>query len=257
MNNHWIQGKVAIITGGASGIGRAIAIEAAANGARVVIVDVNESLGKETAEMIIENGGMALFSNTDVTNVDSIKAMIEVSKELGPIKYLANSAGLQTYGTVESTSEETWDATMDVNLKSMFLVCQQVLPLIRDSGGGGIVNLSSIQGMRCQKNVLAYSTSKGAAIAFSRSMGVDHASEGISVNCICPGSIDTPMLRYGAGQHGDEKEVIEEWGSRHPIGRIGSPTEIARSVMFLWGPDSNFVVGQPLVVDGGLGSILL
>ena len=254
---HWIKDKVAIVTGGASGIGKAIAAEAGKHGAWVVVVDINDEAGKKTANEIIENGGSALYCHTDVTSSASIERMIIEAEQFGPIKYLANSAGLQTYGTAETTSEEIWDETMDVNLKSIFLVSQQVIPQIRRNHGGGIVNLSSLQGLRCQKNVLAYATSKAAAIGLTRSMGIDHAEEGISVNCICPGSIDTPMLRYGAGEHGDADEVIKEWGRNHPIGRIGSPEEIAKTALFLWGPDSSFMVGQPVVVDGGLGSIIL
>ena len=253
----WIKDKVAIVTGGASGIGRAIAIEAASHGGWVVVVDINDVEGKKTVAKIIENGGSALYCHTDVTSSSSIERMVMEAEQFGPIKYLANSAGLQTYGTAETTSEETWDETMDVNLKSIFLVSQQVIPQIRRNHGGGIVNLSSLQGLRCQKNVLAYATSKGATIALTRSMGIDHAEEGISVNCICPGSIDTPMLRYGAGEHGDADEVIREWGKSHPIGRIGSPEEIAKTAMFLWSPESSFMVGQPVVVDGGLGSVIL
>ena len=257
MGKHWIEDQVVIVTGGASGIGQAIAIEAASKGAKVVIVDINESAGTETSRSIIQNGGQAVFSNTDVTDSGKIKVLVETAAKLGPIKYLANSAGLQTYGTVETTTEEAWDSTMDINLKSMFLVSQQIIPQIRNNQGGGIVNISSLQGLKCQKNVLAYATSKGAVIALTRSMGVDHAAEGISVNCICPGSIDTPMLRYGAGKHGNADEVIKDWASHHPVGRIGSPEEIAKTVMFLWSPDSSFMVGQPVVVDGGLGSIIL
>jgi NAD(P)-dependent dehydrogenase (short-subunit alcohol dehydrogenase family) len=257
MDKHWIENQVVIITGGASGIGQGIAIEAASKGGLVVIVDINDAAGNETAHMIRDKGGKAVFSNTDVTSSKNIEVMVKTAAEMGPIKYLANSAGLQTYGTVETTTEETWDTTMDVNLKSMFLVSQQVIPQIRNNQGGGIVNISSVQGLKCQKNVLAYATSKGGAIALTRSMGVDHAAEGISVNCICPGSIDTPMLRYGASAHGNPDEVIKEWGRHHPIGRIGSPDEIAKTVMFLWSPDSSFIVGQPIVVDGGLGSVIL
>jgi NAD(P)-dependent dehydrogenase (short-subunit alcohol dehydrogenase family) len=257
MEKHWIKDKVAIVTGSASGIGRAIAIEAAKRGAWVVVVDINDAEGKKTVKTIIDHGGTAIYCHTDVTSSSSIERMVIEAEQFGPIKFLANSAGLQTYGTAETTSEETWDQTMDVNLKSMFLVCQQVIPQIRRNGGGGIVNISSLQGLRCQKNVLAYATSKGAAIALTRAMGVDYAEEGISINCICPGSIDTPMLRYGAGEHGNADEVIKEWGSHHPIGRIGSPEEIAKTTMFLWGPDSSFMVGQPVVVDGGLGSVIL
>ena len=257
MGNHWIKDQVVIVTGGASGIAQAIAYEAANHGGLVVIVDINETEGNNTLDNIIKDGGSAFFCNTDVTSISSITKMVDQAVQLGPVKYLANSAGLQTYGTVETTSEETWDTTMNVNLKSIFLVSQQVLPQIRNNGGGGIVNISSLQGLRCQKNIMAYATSKGGVIALSRSMGLDYAAEGISVNCICPGSVDTPMLRYGASQHGDADEIIKEWGSHHPIGRIGTPTEIAKTTMFLWSPDSNFMVGQPVVVDGGLGSIIL
>jgi NAD(P)-dependent dehydrogenase (short-subunit alcohol dehydrogenase family) len=254
---NWIKDKVAIVTGGASGIGRAIAIEAGKLGAWVVVVDINDTEGRKTANTIIENGGSALYCHTDVTSSSSIERMVIEAEQFGPIKYLANSAGLQTYGTAETTSEETWDETMDVNLKSIFLVSQQVIPQIRRNQGGGIVNLSSLQGLRCQKNVLAYATSKAAAIGLTRAMGVDYAQDGISVNCICPGSIDTPMLRYGAGEHGDADEVIREWGKHHPIGRIGTPQEIAKVTLFLWSPESSFMVGQPVVVDGGLGSVIL
>ena len=257
MKNHWIENKVAIVTGGASGIGEAIAMEAAKQGASVVIVDINRQAGNEVVEKITAVGGSAIYCYTDVTNSASIEKMVNEAQQLGPITYLANSAGLQTYGTVETTSEEVWDLTLDVNLKSMYLVCHQVVPKIRENGKGGVVNISSLQGLRCQKNVVAYATSKAAAIGFTRAMGVDYAAHGISVNCICPGSIDTPMLRFGAGEHGDADQIIEEWGQNHPIGRIGSPEEIAKATIFLWSPDASFMVGQPVVVDGGLGSIIL
>lgn len=257
MKNHWIKDQVAIICGGASGIGRAISLEAASHGAKVVIVDINEKTGQETLSLVQQIGAEGIFAPTDVTDPEAIEKMVRRASELGPVKYLANSAGLQTYGTLDTTTEKLWDETLDVNLKSMFLVSQQVLPKIRENGGGGIVNISSVQGLRCQKNVLAYATSKGAVIAMTRSMGVDHAAEGIYVNCICPGSIDTPLLRYGAAQHGELESVLKEWGEHHPIGRIGQPEEIAKTVMYLWGPDSNFIVGQAIVADGGLSSIIL
>jgi len=249
---------VAIITGGASGIGRAIAIEAAKQGAIVVIADINEKSGTETVGLIEheQESSEALFIKTDVTRVEEISLMVEAAGKLGSICYLVNSAGLQTYGTSESTTEKSWDASMDVNLKSAFLVSKEVIPEIRKNGGGGIVHISSVQGLRCQKNVLAYATSKGGVIAMTRSMGIDHANEGIFVNCICPGSIDTPMLRFGASKYGKVNEVLKEWGNNHPIGRIGTPEEIAKTVLFLWGPDSNFIVGQAIVADGGLGSVV-
>ena len=214
-------------------------------------------MGAEAVQIIADNEGQALFVQTDVTDKAQISQMVEEAAKLGPIRYLANSAGLQTYGTVDDTTEETWDLTMNVNFKSMFLVIKEVIPHIRNNGGGGIVNITSVQGLRCQKNVLAYASSKGAVIAMTRSMGLDHASEGIFVNCICPGSIDTPMLRYGASKHGNLEDVLDEWGRSHPIGRIGQAEEIAKTTMFLWSPDSNFIVGQAIVADGGLGSVIL
>ncbi len=256
MNNNWITGKVAIVTGGASGIGQGIAIEAAQSGAVVVIADVNEEQGRDTIRQLEKENGQGVFVKTDVRDTSQIKNLVRKATELGEVKYLANSAGIQTYGISETTSEETWDHTMDINLKSMFLVSKEVIPVMRKNGGGGIVHISSIQGLKCQKNVLAYATSKGAVIALTRSMGIDHAHENIFVNCLCPGSIDTPMLRYGAAEHGDVETVIKEWGKNHPIGRIGTPEEIAKTTMFLWSPDSNFIVGQAIAADGGLGSVI-
>lgn len=257
MTNHWIKNQVAIVCGGGSGIGRAIVLEAAKCGAKVVIVDINEKAGRETLALVEASGNPGIFIPTDVTDSRAVHNMVAQAESFGPVKYLANSAGLQTYGTLDTTTEKLWDDTLEVNLKSMFLVSRQVLPKIRENGGGGIVNISSVQGLRCQKNVLAYATSKGAVIAMTRSMGLDHAAEGINVNCICPGAIDTPLLRYGAAQHGELETILKEWGNHHPIGRIGLPEEIAKTTLFLWSPDASFIVGQAIVADGGLGSIIL
>lgn len=253
----WLEGSTAIITGGASGIGQAVSLLAAAAQAHVIIADVDSEKGLITEQLIRDKGGSATFSHTDVTNSQEVAEMINHAAAVGPVRFICNSAGLQTYGTVETTSREDWDLTLNVNLTSMFLVSKAALPHLRTNGGGGIVNISSIQGLRCQHNVLAYATAKGAVIAMTRSMGLDHAREEIYVNCICPGSIDTPLLRYGAGQHGNVEEVLQRWGANHPIGRIGTPEEIAKVVLFLWGPDSNFIVGQAIIADGGLGSIIL
>lgn len=257
MSEHWIKNKVAIVAGGASGIGQAIAIEASRNGATVVIADIDVEEGNSTVQKIRKENNNATFIKTDVTNLISVAELVQQAKKIGPIKYLACSAGIQTYGTVETTSLDDWEKCMDVNLKSMFLLSKIILPEMRSNGGGGIVNISSIQGLRCQKNVLAYATSKGAVIAMTRAMGIDHARENISVNCICPGSVDTPMLRYGADKHGDTETVLAEWAEHHPIGRIGTPMEIAKTTMFLWSPDSNFIVGHAVIADGGLGSVIL
>ncbi|MEL7120065.1 MAG: glucose 1-dehydrogenase [Bacteroidota bacterium] len=257
MSKKWLSGKVCIVTGGASGIGEAIAIKLATNGGIVVVADKNEEKGKTVVSEMVKSGSKAFYVPTDVTQVDEVRVVVEKAKQYGPIQFLANSAGLQTYGTAESTSESSWDLTMDVNLKSMYLMAKSVIPEIRNNGGGAIVNISSVQGIRSQKNVLAYATSKAGAIALTRCMGLDHASEGIRVNCICPGSVDTPLLRFGATQHGDEEEVLQEWGRHHPIGRIGTAEEIASLAIYLMSPEASFIVGQAIVADGGLGSIIL
>lgn len=250
--------KVAIITGGASGIGRATAIAMAKASAKIVIVDINKNKADEVKGEIEKLGAEVIVCLNDVTNEEGTKQVVEQTlTAFGYIDYLCNSAGLQTYGTVETTSVETWDKTMNVNLKSMFLMAKVCIPEIKKRGGGAIVNITSVQGFRCQKNVLAYATSKGAVIAMTRAMALDYAKDSIQVNCVCPGSIDTPMLRYGAAAHGPVEEVLKEWGNHHPIGRIGQPEEIANAVKFLFSSHSSFMVGQPVVVDGGLTSIIL
>jgi len=257
MENEWIKDKVIIVTGGASGIGEGISKETASLGAKVVIADINDERGENLVKYIEETGGYAKYVKTDVTKAKAITNLLEIAKEEGEIKFLANSAGLQTYGTIESTTEETWDITMDVNLKSMYMVAHQVVPEILNNGGGAVVNISSVQAFTSQKNVLAYATSKAGVVALTRCMGLDYASKGLQVNCICPGSIDTPMLRYGAAQHGDEEVIIKKWGSHHPIGRIGTPQEIAKVASFLMSPSAAFMVGQAIIADGGLGSVIL
>ena len=248
-------GKTAIITGGASGMGKATAVALAKNGANVVIADINTEMAQEVIAEIVDSGGKAVSFITDVTRMAEVKELIDKTLErFGRIDYLCNSAGLQTYGTVETTDEALWDKTMDVNLKSMFLTAKCCIPEMRKQGGGAIVNITSVQGIRSQRNAFAYGTSKGAVISMTRAMALDYAPYNIRVNCICPGAIDTPMLRFGAGEHGDVEEVLEEWGSHHPIGRIGQPEEIANTVLFLLSDQSSFMIGQPVIVDGGLTS---
>ena len=250
--------KTAVVVGGGSGIGKASAMALSSEGASVAVMDINESNVRDTAEDILAKGGDAVALRVDVTKMAEVEhAVHQVVDAFGGINYLCNSAGLQSYGTVVSTDEETWDKTLDVNLKSIYVVSKFCIPEIQKQGGGAIVNISSVQGLRCQTNVSAYAASKGAAIALTRSMALDYAPQNIRINCICPGSIDTPMLRYGAGKHGEVEEVLKEWGSHHPIGRVGTAHEIARTVVFLCSEEAGFMIGQPVVVDGGLMSKIL
>lgn len=250
--------KTAVVAGGGSGIGQATAFALAEEGARVVIADINERTAAETQDQIIRSGGKSVVVIGDASKIDVAERIAQKAVDtFGGIHYLCNSAGLQTYGTVESTDEATWDLTMNVNLKSIYLVAKFCIPEIRKQGGGAVVNISSVQGLRCQSNVSAYAASKGAVIAMTRSMALDYAQENIRVNCICPGSIDTPLLRYGAAQHGKLEEVLKKWGASHPIGRIGTAEEIAQVVLFLFSDAGGFIVGQPIVADGGLISGIL
>ncbi|MEM9717683.1 MAG: glucose 1-dehydrogenase [Bacteroidota bacterium] len=250
--------QVALVTGGASGIGRATAIAFAKKGAAVVIADLQAIQGQETKKMIIQAGGEALFVQTDVTQIEAVQNLVsQTLRVFGKLNYVCNSAGLQTYGTVESTDETTWDKTFEVGVKSIYLVSKFSVPEIRKQGGGAIVNITSVQGIRSQPNVSAYAASKGAVIALTRSMAMDYAKENIRVNAICPGSIDTPLLRFGAAEHGPLEEVLQDWGAKHPIGRIGKPEEIAETAMFLCSPQASFIHGQSIVVDGGLSIGLL
>ncbi|MEL6671507.1 MAG: glucose 1-dehydrogenase [Bacteroidota bacterium] len=250
--------KVALITGAASGIGQATALAAAQEGAAIILLDIQTEALETTTRKIAEAGGRCLPLLTDVTNHEAVRQAVQQgAAHFGGIDFLCCSAGLQTYGTVESTTEADWDRAMDVNLKHMFLVGKYVIPEMKKRGGGSVVNISSVQGINCQSNVLAYATSKGAAIALSRAMAMDHASDKIRVNCLCPGSIDTPLLRYGAGQHGEVEAVLRDWGSQHPIGRIGQAEEVAQTVLFLWSQAAGFITAQPIVVDGGLISGIL
>lgn len=250
--------KTAIITGGGSGIGEATARLFAAEGGNAVIADLQGERAIQISEEISASGGKAIAVKADVTNIADAARIVEVAvDQFGGIDYLCCSAGLQTYGTVETTTEEIWDHTLDVNLKGMFLVAKFAVPEIRKQGGGSIVNITSVQALQTQQNVSAYAASKAGVIALSRSMAMDYARENIRVNCICPGSIDTPLLRFGAAQHGHEDEILKEWGEHHAIGRIGKAEEIAKTVLFLFSDDAGFIVGQPIVVDGGLTSRLL
>jgi len=178
----------------------------------------------------------------------------EVAKRHGRLDALVCSVGLQSYGTVETTSVRDWDEVMAVNVRSMFLMAKYAVPLLRSSGGGAIVLVSSVQAVACQANVVAYAASKGAIVSMARAMAVDHAAERIRVNAVLPGSVDTPMLRASARRLNpdDPGAVVREWGRGHPMGRVATPAEVAEVCVFLASPLASFVTGAEVRVDGGL-----
>lgn len=246
-----LDGKVAVITGGATGIGLGSARALAREGATVVLFGPErEALDKAASE----TGGIGIVG--DVSSGPSVAALFdEVSSRFSRLDVLVNSAAIQPYGTVETMDEAGWDRVLGVNLKGVYLTSHHAVPLMRRSGGGSIVNIASVQGIACQTNLAAYVASKGAVLALTRAMALDHAKDGIRVNSVCPGSIDTPMLRYAASENLDgrtEDEVVAEWGKAHPIGRVGLPEDVGNMVAFLAGPRAAFCTGGEYKVDGGL-----
>lgn len=243
-----LEGRVAIVTGAAMGIGRAVAERLAADSASVVLLD------RERAELPEPTGtGRAMGIVADVSRATEVEAAIrDATDELGRVDILVNCAGIQRYGTVVDTTEEVWDEVMAVNLKSMFLTAKYCAPLMERAGEGAIVNVASVQAYAAQRGVAAYAASKAAVLALTRAMAVDFAPR-IRVNAVCPGSVDTPMLRSAAELFADDpEEAIRSWGQMHPMGRVARPDEIADTVAYLAGPHSSFVTGASLVVDGGL-----
>lgn len=249
------ENKVVVITGAALGIGRACAEAFAAEGAAVVIADVNKEAGKACADELCASGAQATFVYCDVSLAADAEHLSEQAvKEYGGIDVLVNNAGIQTYGSVVSTSEEEWDRTLNVNLKGVYLVSRFCIPHICQRGGGAVVNMASVQGIASQPNVAAYSATKGGIIAMTRTMALDHARDRIRVNCVSPGSVNTPMLRWAATLFApdDPDKAVRDWGLLHPLGRVARAQEIAQAVVFLASDKASFITGANLVVDGGL-----
>ena len=243
--------KVAIVTGGAKGIGLGSAQRLLEDGATVVIFDVDEkAIASATAEFA-SFGDRFSGVKVDISSEAQVKsAVTEVGNKHGHIDYLVNSAGVQTYGNAE-----IWEKTFGVNVKAMYLTTKYAVPFMRKAKGGSIVNISSVQSLSNQKGVVAYAASKGAVNALTRAIAVDYAAEQIRCNAVLPGCVDTPMLRATAQSFkGDrsEEDLLHEWGLSHPIGRMASIHDIGNLVGFLCSDKSSFVTGASYVIDGGL-----
>jgi NAD(P)-dependent dehydrogenase (short-subunit alcohol dehydrogenase family) len=246
-----LAGKVALVTGGASGIGRATAILLGREGAAVVVQDLREE-GRATADAIIAAGGRASFIRGDVTQAEDSEAAVQRAVgEFGGLDVLVNNAGIIRRASVVDTTEEEWDRVMAVNVKSVFLFSKAAIPVIARRGGGVIVNTASGWGLDGGKDAASYCASKAAVVNLTRAMAIDHADQNIRVNCVCPGDTDTPMLREEARQLGQDVGHFLGRSAQRPLGRMGRPEEIAQAILFLATDASSYVTGTALVVDGG------
>lgn len=245
--------KVAIITGGTSGIGLAVARLLSKEGASVVLFARNASHGKEVVEQITASGGNSIFVAGDVgTALDCQRCVNAAIETYGRLDVLFNNAGIiHVNRNIIETSEEEWDATMNSNLKGTFLMSKYSIPRMAEIGGGAIVNNASIFGLVGGGGVAAYCAAKGGVINLTRAMAIDHAAQNIRVNCVCPGSVDTPLLEKEMNDLGGVDLQRPRFASRHPLNRIASPEEIAHAVVYLASDEASFITGAALPVDGG------
>ena len=247
-----LKNKVAIITGGTSGIGEATAILFAKEGANVTITGRNQDRGQAVTDQIARVGGKAIFIPTDVRKADDCRRAIdETLHALGGLDILFNNAGVFYSHTTLDCSEEEWDLQIDVNLKGTFLMSKFALPQMIQQGSGIIINNSSGWGIVGGDAAVAYCASKGGVVLLTKAMAIDHGRQGIRVNCICPGDVDTPMLPEDARLRGLKWQEYLAGCANRPLGRIGTADEIAKAALFLASDDSSFMTGAALVVDGG------
>lgn len=247
-----LAGKVAIITGGNSGIGYATAILFAREGACVCATGRNEERCRGVVEEINKIGGQATFVIADVRSADECqKTVQETIAAFGRVDILFNNAGVFFPNNTVDCSEEEWDLTVDINLKGTFLMSKFALPAMIKQGSGVIINNSSGWGIQGGNEAVSYCASKGGVVLMTKAMAIDHAAQGIRVNCICPGDVKTPMLDEDARMRGMTWEEYHKEAAQRPMGRIGTPEEIAKAALFLASDDSTFMTGATLVVDGG------
>lgn len=246
-----LQDKIAIISGGNSGIGRAISIRLAEEGATVVIAARNAETAQETLEMIEVTGRDGSFVACDVTDIDQCEQVIQKTIERhGKLDVLVNNAGIiYRNRTVKETTAEEWKRTFDVNVNGAFYLSKFAIPHLEQSKGN-IVNVASYVGLVGFKGTAAYCASKGALVQLTRAMALDHAEAGVRVNCVCPGSVHTEMIMSAWEAYGEGAEEI--WSSKHPLGRIAQPKEVADAILYLASDESSFLTGVALPIDGGV-----
>jgi len=247
-----LSNKVAIITGGASGIGRATALLFAQEGAAVAIVDIDAEQGQSTMLEIEAKGGKAIFIRANAAIADDCRAAVEKTvATYGSLDILFNNAGIVRRANVVHTTEAEWDKVMAVNVKSIFLMSKYAIPYMEKAGGGSIINTSSGWGIKGGSNAVSYCASKGAVTNMTRAMAIDHGRQNIRVNSVCPGDTDTPMLRDEARQLGQDEATFMAEAAERPLHRYAQPGEIAQAVLYLASDAASYVTGSALIIDGG------
>ena len=248
-----LDGKVAIITGAGSGIGRASAALFGEEGAKVVVADLSEDAGRETVELVSAAGGEALFVSTDIRQAAQVESMVqEAVTAYGKVDILYNNAAIEIRGSATQLSEDQWDATLNTNVKGCWLCCKYAIPEMQKAGGGVIINSASTLSYRVADERAAYVTSKGAILQLTRSLAMDYSHDNIRANCLVIGPIDTPLLAQSMADSGDAQGVMDWLLDASLLGRLGDPSEVAKVALFLCTPEASFMVGGPVVVDGGM-----
>jgi len=247
-----LKGQGAIVTGAASGIGRGISLRLAEMGAFVALLDVDDIKGRASAAEIEAQGGVAVFLNCDVRRAAECRRAVEtVIKRSGKVDILCNCAGVAIRKDIVELTEDEWDLALDVTLKGIYLLSREVVPHMIRNGGGTIINIGSGWSLKGGPKAASYCAAKGGTVNLTRAMAIDHGKNNIRVNCVCPGDVETPMLLSECAQLGEDPQKFMREAANRPLGRVGTPDDIANAVLFLASPMSSWITGVALVVDGG------
>ena len=247
-----LEGKVAVVTGAGSGIGRGISLRLAEMGARIAVLDIDQNAGEQTAAAIQQQGGEALALKCDVRHGSDCRLATEtVIEKRNKIDILCSCAGIAIRKDVVELSEEEWDRALDVTLKGIYLLSREVIPHMIRNGGGSIINIGSGWSLKGGPRAASYCAAKGGTVNLTRAMAIDHGKHNVRVNCVCPGDVDTPLLRSECAQLGEDVQKFMQEAASRPLARVGTPEDVANAVLFLASPMASWITGAALVVDGG------